>query len=189
MIHRPFLFLSFRSEKYLHTRRTCVAAATTILRYHENNTNLDNVSVWTHSAFFITAANVLGLELYHMDAEDERVDTYRNILIRARNRLLQRRGDVLSQRSASLIDTVLRFEKQRAQSRQMQNAANFLDFQTHQFSYDALDFNQTMANFIAMDQWVALEGIDLSSTLELEPVSSLAIDDFEPWFSQAFGTI
>lgn len=186
MIHRSFLFLSFRSDRYAHTRRTCVAAATTILRYHAEK---DDISVWTHSAFCVTAANVLGLELYHMDAEDERINTYRSILIRARIRLLQRRGDILSQRSASLIDTILRFEKQRAQSRQMQNAADMFDLGVQQFSYDSFDFNQTMASFIAMDQWAGPEGLDLVSTAQEEQAPSLAIDDFEPWFSQAFGTV
>lgn len=75
MIHHLFLFLSFRSDGYIHTRRTCVAAATTILRYHESNTDEDDVTVWTHSAFCVTAANVLGLELYHIDANDDRVAT------------------------------------------------------------------------------------------------------------------
>lgn len=130
MIHRPFLFRAFQSPTtpYSYTRRTCVAAAMTILREHEAITATDDLSIWTHSAFCITAAVILSFEVsyrvstannnsttatvdntYSDDNEKtnrELVEQYRAAISAARNRLVARNNDVLASRGVTLIDVI-----------------------------------------------------------------------------------
>ncbi|ERS97611.1 hypothetical protein HMPREF1624_05782 [Sporothrix schenckii ATCC 58251] len=113
MIHRPVLYDSFQGgPAFRHTRTTCVAAATTILREHEQALAEQTLSIWTHSAFCVTAAVVLGLELFHRtDHTDDTAHAYRQTLARAADRLRHRRCDAMAKRGAVLIDTLLAAEE------------------------------------------------------------------------------
>ncbi|KAL1904065.1 hypothetical protein Sste5344_010238 [Sporothrix stenoceras] len=123
MVHRPFLFRSFQSPPkgttsasqpppYIHTRRTCVSAAMTILREHRNITEAGDMSLWTHTAFCITAALLLSFEVLcskDIDADDaarEQQATYRSAIQYAREYLSGRLHDVLAQRGVLLIDSL-----------------------------------------------------------------------------------
>lgn len=92
MIHRLFLFRSFHDPTYAHSRRTCVAAAMTILREHETIVEEDDLSIWTHTAFAITAAVILCFEVNTvMETTDQRsVPMYRTAVVAARDRLATR---------------------------------------------------------------------------------------------------
>lgn len=108
MIHRLFLFRSFHDTTYNHSRRTCVAAAMTILREHEAIVNSDDLSIWTHTAFAITAAVILCFEVNTSMSEssDADVKIYRTSVLSARDRLAARQFDVLAQRGVALIDAI-----------------------------------------------------------------------------------
>lgn len=124
MVHRPFLFRSFQSPPkgtslstpppYIHTRRTCVSAAMTILREHRNITEAGDMSLWTHTAFCITAALLLSFEVLCTkdidasadDAAREQQATYRSAIQYAREYLSGRLHDVLAQRGVLLIDSL-----------------------------------------------------------------------------------
>lgn len=107
MIHRPFLFRAFQSPTYIYTRRTCVAAAMTILREHSEIHLADDLSIWTHSAFCITAAVILCFEVsYRLSTESGDVEALREAIQGARNRLVSRRNDVLASRGVTLIDVI-----------------------------------------------------------------------------------
>ncbi|KAH8651225.1 hypothetical protein BX600DRAFT_441662 [Xylariales sp. PMI_506] len=108
MIHRPFLSRSFYSARYDFTRRTCVAAATTILREHEALVEADDLSIWTHTAFCITAAVILCFEIRRMiGTEDSQVDSYTAAVVAARERIAGRESDLLAQRGAALLELLL----------------------------------------------------------------------------------
>lgn len=108
MIHRLFLFRSFHDPTYAHSRRTCVAAAMTILREHETIVNEDDLSIWTHTAFAITAAIILCFEVNTTvrGPSNDLIDAYREAVIAARERLAARVCDVLAQRGVALIDAI-----------------------------------------------------------------------------------
>ncbi|KAL1303769.1 hypothetical protein AAFC00_007108 [Neodothiora populina] len=129
MIHRPFLFRAFQSpvntSSYNYTRKTCVAAAMTILREHAAIAASDDLSIWTHTAFCITAAVILCFEVSYRIAtstnngaspqygqasgegnDDADIETYRTAIQAARDRLLARREDVLASRGVTLIDVI-----------------------------------------------------------------------------------
>lgn len=109
MIHRSFLFRSFQSPGYAYTRRTCVAAATTILRQCEALALSGPVIIWTHTAFSITACVVLSFEvLYRLAYAKGEVAQIRALIATARVRLRNRSEDVLARRGALLIDVICR---------------------------------------------------------------------------------
>ncbi|EXJ84212.1 hypothetical protein A1O3_04879 [Capronia epimyces CBS 606.96] len=128
MIHRPFIFRSFQSSVFAHTRRTCVSAALTILREHENIVQAGELSLWTHTAFCITAAVILCFEIKNTSSspndrsspatiagqvriEGSDAQTlsshYRDRIQAARNRLADRKHDILARRGILLIKAIL----------------------------------------------------------------------------------
>ncbi|QQK44268.1 Fungal transcriptional regulatory protein, N-terminal [Penicillium digitatum] len=107
MIHRPFLFRSFNDQTYVYSRRTCVAAAMTILREHEVIVREGDVSIWTHTAFAITAAVIMCFEV-NATAENQATiaQSHKDAIVAARTRLADRTNDVLAQRGVALIDAI-----------------------------------------------------------------------------------
>lgn len=106
MIHRPFLFRSFQMPVYDFTRRTCIAAAITILREHEALVNADDLSIWTHTAFCITAAVILCFEVYHI-SDNTVAEGHKSAVRATRDRLVSRESDLLAQRGVALIEALL----------------------------------------------------------------------------------
>ncbi|KAJ5423855.1 Monooxygenase FAD-binding [Penicillium cf. griseofulvum] len=107
MIHRPFLFRSFSDPTYTYSRRTCVAAAMTILREHEVIVREGDISIWTHTAFAITAAVIMCFEV-KATAENQAniAQSHKDAIVAARTRLADRTNDVLAQRGVALIDAI-----------------------------------------------------------------------------------
>ncbi|PYH95626.1 hypothetical protein BO71DRAFT_284648, partial [Aspergillus ellipticus CBS 707.79] len=179
MIHRPFLFLSFQSPAYEYTRRTCVAAAMTILREHETIINEGDFFVWTHSAFCVTAAIILCFQVSASSNTDPATDQFRMAIWAARSRLAAQTSDVLAQRGVALIDAI--------------------------FSSEAnpdLDFYRAVAEFLRLSQSTpktsetspafADPEVHTSTPLDVGPGlpfnfdRSLEDDDFETWFNNIF---
>lgn len=153
MIHRPVLFDSFQGgPAFRHTRTTCVAAATTILREHEQALAEQTLSIWTHSAFCVTAAVVLGLELFHRtDHTDDTAHMYRQTLARAADRLRHRRCDAMAKRGALLIDTLLAAEEDLVLRMMRTARTGDASTENHQKAIinDMLGRHEIMARFLA----------------------------------------
>ncbi|KAJ5225192.1 hypothetical protein N7468_006417 [Penicillium chermesinum] len=143
MIHRLFLFRSFHDSNYGHSRRTCVAAAMTILREHETIVEEGDLSIWTHTAFAITAGVILCFEMNALiqdPAKDKaNVEMYRIAVIAARNRLAARTGDLLAQRGVALIDSILIAEQSSSDGARTNNQTS-------------IDFNRIISNFSTLSR-------------------------------------
>ena len=138
MVHRPFLVKSFVSNQYPYTRRTCVAAAKTLLLAHEQIALTDDVSIWTHTAFCVTAAIVLCLEILYRHREqnensvsdpdlrhiNDPTSSHRALINRAKERLALREGDVLAERAAGMIESCLSMESSFPQDEQREEVEN-----------------------------------------------------------------
>lgn len=177
MIHRPFLLLSFRSPLYAKTRATCVAAAKTILRHHARTIEKEHVSIWTHSAFCITATIVLGLEMFHRtNHQDEDAVSYRTLIIEAKDRLSARVGDVVAERGAALIATILRVEHETFLANRLPGNVDFwavID-----------DFLSRHHPSFAVDTGGAVEvGASYQQPYDIH------FDYLDTWFNQAFGSM
>ncbi|KAJ5273595.1 hypothetical protein N7478_008720 [Penicillium angulare] len=166
MIHRLFLFRSFHDSTYVHSRRTCVAAAMTILREHETIVEEDDLSIWTHTAFAITAAVILCFEVNTvMETTDRRsVPMYRMAVVAARDRLASRTGDILAQRGVTLIDAISIAE---------QSSSNVPE--PNRLS--SIDFNRVFANFSTLSKATL---IPLADEMTPGKISSGTPENFDP---------
>ncbi|KAJ5108823.1 hypothetical protein N7456_005498 [Penicillium angulare] len=166
MIHRLFLFRSFHDSTYVHSRRTCVAAAMTILREHETIVEEDDLSIWTHTAFAITAAVILCFEVNTvMETTDQRsVPMYRMAVVAARDRLASRTGDILAQRGVTLIDAISIAE---------QSGSNVPE--PNRLS--SIDFNRVFANFSTLSKATL---IPLADEMTPGRISTGTPENFDP---------
>ncbi|KAJ5632275.1 hypothetical protein N7490_008614 [Penicillium lividum] len=190
MIHRLFLFRSFHDPTYVHSRRTCVAAAMTILREHETIVEDDDLSIWTHTAFAITAAVILCFEVNTvMETSDRRsVPMYRTAVLAARDRLASRNGDVLAQRGVALINAI--FIAEQSGSKPELNRLT------------SIDFNRVFTNFSTLSKATAIPSPDemtpgkfstgTPETIDAPDVSEMQLPwnqeeiDFDLWFNGIF---
>lgn len=194
MIHRLFLFRSFCDPIYVHSRRTCVAASMTILREHKTIIDENDLSIWTHTAFAITAAIILCFEVNALlDAADsESVPMYRAAILSARDRLSSRDGDVLAYRGVALIDAIFITERPGLEDPCVQRPTS-------------IDFNRIFATFSTLS---ASSTIPFADHLTPEQISSgtpQTIEhaeggdfqlsggqqdiDFDLWFNEIFNHI
>ncbi|KAJ5895396.1 hypothetical protein N7495_007087 [Penicillium taxi] len=199
MIHRVFLFHSFHDPKYIHSRRTCVAAAMTILREHEIIVEEGEPSIWTHTAFAITAAVILCFEINAVNENPEKktVETYRAAIVAARDRLAARAGDVFAQRGVALINAISISEQSAYYPSQ---PAQLYPPQPAQ--HTSIDFHRVFANFSTLSKAAAIPYMDemtpgkFSDTIS-EGLPSGDMDemqlgwnqdetDFDSWFKGIF---
>ncbi|KAJ0336400.1 hypothetical protein COL922a_008001 [Colletotrichum nupharicola] len=182
MIHRPFLFLLLQSDSYAHTRRTCVAAAVTILREHKSIVESGEVSLWTHVAFSITAAIILSFEVIcdQSKERDARQEGYLDAIRDAREHLLGRTtNDVLAHRGVVLIDAIFS---------EVGGMESFSD-RTLAARPDAINFEEIAARFktdwFVLDSTAARLGqFDVAE--EHFAMSANPSEDFDEWFQQIF---
>ncbi|CAL5868421.1 uncharacterized protein PFLUO_LOCUS2646 [Penicillium psychrofluorescens] len=180
MVHRPFLFHAFVSRLYSYTRRTCVAAATTILREHAKLTQDDNPSIWTHTAFCITAAVILCFELNATsDTPTTTTETYKAAITAARSRLAMREGDVLAHRGVALIDTIFYSEDSTP------NTDNLIDFNRACAQFSTLTLKSTSDEL----PLYGVLGDSVENKIETYDHLNLGTDvdfEFDTWFNGIF---
>ncbi|RDW75731.1 hypothetical protein BP5796_06552 [Coleophoma crateriformis] len=193
MIHRPFLIASFQTSNYPYTRTTCVSAAVTILRRHHEITIYDDVSIWTHSAFCVTAILVLCLELLYRGSADmaaepddaDKLHMYHDLVNQARGSLSKRQGDIMATRGVRLIDTMLSAEQE---SMWQTNGNN--ETSTHPSS--GVNFRKLVAQFLAQDRQAEINfGTDFglpSGGLDMAEFYGPMDIDFDIWFKNVFGS-
>ncbi|PKY04719.1 hypothetical protein P168DRAFT_289592 [Aspergillus campestris IBT 28561] len=194
MIHRPFLFRSFHSQAYAHTRRTCVAAARTILREHETIVKEDETSIWTHTAFCITAAIILCFEVNTLPSNHKQLaPIYTGAIEAARNRLATRTGDILAQRGVALIDAIFLAEQSSTDPSQTQLPSKSIDFNRIIVEYSALrqltlgsDSDGILAGADTTSSHADVGvSLDLNNNASFAPAAEMAID-FDTWFNGIF---
>lgn len=198
MIHRLFLFRSFHDSTYGHSRRTCVAAAMTILREHEIIVSEDDLSIWTHTAFAITAAIILCFEVNTAAAnmDDGIMEAYREAVIAARARLAFRHSDVLAQRGVALIDAIFISEQSSpGNAERSQRATNYFNRVSENFStlsgvgLSADVGNMPLGNFFGNSPENVTEGDDEDVQLEVQLEVRQEEIDFDAWFNGIFNDI
>ncbi|RDW78924.1 uncharacterized protein DSM5745_05776 [Aspergillus mulundensis] len=115
MIHRKFLALSFRDPIFLRTRRTCVAAARTIIKEQkEARADADADAgvpvLWIMQAFGVTAGIILCLDLFHRprsaDADSE-ATYHRQLINDALKMLADGPANMIAKRGVHLLEALL----------------------------------------------------------------------------------
>ncbi|KAJ5952339.1 uncharacterized protein N7479_010752 [Penicillium vulpinum] len=189
MIHRPFLFRSFHDPTYTYSRRTCVAAAMTILREHEVIVREGDISIWTHTAFAITAAVIMCFEV-NATAENQvtTAQSHRDAIVAARTRLADRTNDVLAQRGVALIDAIFTADTGLGSGNKMidfgQILAKFSTFTRMNLGPDTPD--TSVSRFSNADS----QDVIGAHFNEMQPAWDTAEDiDFDAWFNGTFHTL
>ncbi|KAF8865789.1 hypothetical protein BDZ45DRAFT_374890 [Acephala macrosclerotiorum] len=80
MIHRRFLGMSFRDKRYSFTRRTCLAAAKTIMNEMKQDIQDDSPVLWTTQAFSVAAGIILCLDNFNRDQSAREYEEHRQLV-------------------------------------------------------------------------------------------------------------
>ncbi|KAH7041589.1 uncharacterized protein B0I36DRAFT_234147 [Microdochium trichocladiopsis] len=196
MIHRPILFHSFQNPAFAWTRATCVAAALTILHQQEETSSRALISMWTHSAFCITAAVVIGLELlHHTSHTGTEAQRLRVTLAKAAGRLRRRRCDVIAERGAALIDTMLAIEEELVINMMRASSQGVIADETrHAMINQMIENNQILARLLALAPGDLTKETQDWPAIQVDPNAHAAAFSFtgsegaeiDSWFSQVF---
>lgn len=178
MIHRAFLLQSFRSPALRFTKDTCVSAATTILREHDDILKLGSGCpiLWSHSAFCVTAIVVLCLNLFYCrDTQPATMSAHqRSLVTDARYRLDAQRIDSMARRGVLLIDIML---------------AEIDRLWEQQHVAEDSDFLEIIRSFYKKDENSQLldNATDEMDTMPIEDAQVGQLEDFGVWFANVFG--
>ncbi|PYH91553.1 hypothetical protein BO71DRAFT_359115, partial [Aspergillus ellipticus CBS 707.79] len=115
MIHRKFLELSFENPVFARTRRTCVAAARTIIKEQKEAVADGGPVLWIHQAFGVAAGIILILDLFHRTTSDPET-AYNRQLINDGLELLSRsssESNMIARRGVHLLEALLARERKR----------------------------------------------------------------------------
>jgi hypothetical protein len=80
MIHRRFLGMSFRDQRYSFTRRTCLAAAKTIINEIKEDVQDENPILWTDQAFTVAASIILTLDNFNCQQSAREYEEHRRLV-------------------------------------------------------------------------------------------------------------
>ncbi|PVH71544.1 hypothetical protein DL98DRAFT_503508, partial [Cadophora sp. DSE1049] len=80
MIHRRFLGMSFHDKKFAFTRRTCLAAAKTIINELKQDLPEESPILWTTQAFSVAAAIILSLDNFNRHQSARESEEHRQLI-------------------------------------------------------------------------------------------------------------
>ena len=118
MIHRRFLGLSFTNTAFSFTRRTCVAAAKTILKEALSAKDQDGPIIWIEQAFSVAAGIVLCLDIAHREPDQDDLEHHATLMERTITYLRSFEASKIASRGAQLLSTLQR-EVQRGSFRRL----------------------------------------------------------------------
>ena len=103
MIHRRFLGLSFTNSAFSFTRRTCVAAAKTILKEALSASDQDGPVLWIEQAFSVAAGIVLCLDIAHREPNQQDLEYHTSLMERTITYLKSFVTNKMASRGADLL--------------------------------------------------------------------------------------
>lgn len=80
MIHRKFLGMSVHDKCFAFTRRTCLAAAKTIIKEVKEEMSNDTPILWTFQAFIVAAATILSLDNFNRHRSARETSEHRRLV-------------------------------------------------------------------------------------------------------------
>ncbi|KAJ0424986.1 hypothetical protein BJY00DRAFT_308874 [Aspergillus carlsbadensis] len=116
MIHRKFLALSFTNPVFGRTRRTCVAAARTIIKEQKGARGDGGPVLWIQQAFGVTASIILCLDLFHRPrtASDTEATHHRQLINDGLEMLADGPSNMIAKRGVGLLEALLAREPRHA---------------------------------------------------------------------------
>ncbi|KAL2394473.1 hypothetical protein ABEF95_000349, partial [Exophiala dermatitidis] len=106
MIHRAFLGRSFTEPAFDFTRRTCMAAAKTILK-EARQAYEDGPMLWIDQAFMVAAGITLALDIFHRKPAEPEYDEHRKLVDNTINMLGKFENSMIALRGIRLLSSLL----------------------------------------------------------------------------------
>ena len=107
MIHRNFLGRSFTEPAFDLTRRTCIAAAKTILKEARQAYDEEGPMLWIDQAFMVAAGITLALDIFHRKDTEIEYEEHRKLVENTISLLGKFEGSMIGQRGVRLLSTLL----------------------------------------------------------------------------------
>ncbi|KAL4891834.1 hypothetical protein BDV59DRAFT_59192 [Aspergillus ambiguus] len=111
MIHRKFLVSSFTNPVFARTRRTCVAAARTIIKEQKEVIHDGSPVLWIHQAFSVAASIILCLDLFYRNMSDPESTHHRQLVQDGLQILSHSGSSMIAQRGVHLLKELLSREQ------------------------------------------------------------------------------
>lgn len=117
MIHRKFLGMSFHDKRFAFTRRTCLAAAKTIIHEVKSEILNDTPIFWTLQAFSVAAAIILSLDNFNRQQSAREYAEHRQLVTQTIDILSESASvSLIAARGARLLSELLVEEYKRGQN-------------------------------------------------------------------------
>ncbi|KAF9891600.1 hypothetical protein FE257_003611 [Aspergillus nanangensis] len=149
MIHRKFLEASFSNPVFARTRRTCVAAARTIIKEQKEAIDDGGPVLWIHQAFSVTASIILCLDLFHRTVSDPETTYHRQLIQDGLQILLHSESNMIARRGVHLLEALLSRERCR-------RSTPNVDVGDQRMSLDLVDL---IRDFCEQSRWRAVSRI------------------------------
>lgn len=107
MIHRAFLGRSFTEPAFDFTRRTCMAAAKTILKEANQAYDEEGPLLWIDQAFMVAAGITLALDIFHRTKNDPQHDEHRKLVENTITMLSKFESSMIALRGIRLLSSLL----------------------------------------------------------------------------------
>lgn len=107
MIHRKFLGMSFTNAAFAFTRRTCLAAARTILKEAQAASDKSGPVLWIDQAFTVAAGIILCLDAFHRASDEPEYQEHKTLVKEAVGYLANFTLSVIASRGIKLLSFLL----------------------------------------------------------------------------------
>jgi hypothetical protein len=106
MIHRSFLSESFTNPAFSFTRRTCLAAARTIIKGYKSTVDDDEPTLWIHQAFSVAASIILILDVLHRSPNETEYKEHKQLAEDTVEILRQCQNSMIATRGVKLLSAL-----------------------------------------------------------------------------------
>ncbi|KAK6373310.1 uncharacterized protein PV06_05296 [Exophiala oligosperma] len=107
MIHRAFLGRSFTEPAFDFTRRTCMAAAKSILKEARQAYDEEGPLLWIDQAFMVAAGITLALDIFHRKPNDPEYEEHRKLVENTISMLGKFENSMIALRGIRLLSSLL----------------------------------------------------------------------------------
>ncbi|KIX09685.1 uncharacterized protein Z518_00766 [Rhinocladiella mackenziei CBS 650.93] len=107
MIHRAFLGRSFTEPAFDFTRRTCMAAAKTILKEARQAYDEEGPMLWIDQAFMVAAGITLALDIFHRQPNEPEYEEHRKLVDNTISMLGKFENSMIALRGIRLLSSLL----------------------------------------------------------------------------------
>ncbi|KAL5341076.1 hypothetical protein BJX70DRAFT_396132 [Aspergillus crustosus] len=187
MIHRKFLALSFRDPAFGRTRRTCVAAARTIIKEQKEARGEAGPVLWIQQAFGVTASIILCLDLFHRPRSDIEATHHRQLINDGLEMLADGPSNMIAKRGVHLLEALLAREPRQSTEPDLVGIIRGVCEQTSASGYVSASASPVTSMATAATAAVAARRESVSWPPRLE-VESAMRDELEMEYGMGIGT-